>query len=76
MSGSMAYLVGVRYTKWLEDNYGVDTLDAVWTPWSGVEQRDFEAAYKGVFPDTAKNLYQRFGAEYTFNAMKHEVKYI
>ncbi|PKI15733.1 TolB family protein [Colwellia sp. 12G3] len=74
MSGSMAYLVGVRYLKWLEDNYGVDTLDAVWTRWSGVEQRDFEAAFKGVFPDTAKNLYQRFVAEYTFNAMKHEVK--
>ncbi len=74
MSGSMAYLVGVRYLKWLEDNYGVDTLDAVWTRWSGVEQRDFEAAFNGVFPDTAKNLYQRFVAEYTFEAMKHEVK--
>ncbi len=74
MSGSMAYLVGVRYLKWLEDNYGVDILDAVWTRWSGVEQRDFEAAFKGVFPDTAKNLYQRFVAEYTFDAMKHEVK--
>jgi len=74
MSGAMAYLVGVRYLKWLEDNYGVDTLDAVWTRWSGVEQRDFSAAFKGVFPDTAKNLYQRFVAEYTFEAMKHEVK--
>lgn len=74
MSGSMAYLVGVRYLKWLEDNYGIDTLDAVWTRWSGVEQRDFETAFKGVFPDSAKNLYQRFVAEYTFNAMKHEVK--
>jgi len=74
MSGSMAYLVGVRYLKWLEDNYGVATLDAVWTRWSGVEQRDFEAAFKGVFPDTAKNLYQRFVAEYTFKAMKNEIK--
>jgi Tol biopolymer transport system component len=74
MSGSMAYLVGVRYLKWLEDNYGVDTLDAVWTRWSGLEQRDFEVAFKGVFPDTAKNLYQRFVAEYTFDAMRHELK--
>ena len=74
MSGSMAYLVGVRYLRWLEDNYDVDTLDAVWTRWSGVEQRDFETAFEGVFHDTAKNLYQRFIAEYTYNAMKHEVK--
>ncbi|WP_019028801.1 TolB family protein [Colwellia piezophila] len=72
MSGAMAYLVGARYLKWLEENYGIDTLDAVWTRWSGVEQRDFEEAFSGVFPDTAKNLYQRFIAEYTYKAMKHE----
>ena len=74
MSGSMAYLVGVRYLKWLEENYGQDTLDAVWTRWSAVEQRDFESAFKGVFPDTAKNLYQRFVAEYTYKAMQHEAQ--
>ena len=74
MSGSMAYLVGVRYLKWLEDNYGEETLDSVWTRWSAVEQRDFEMAFQGVFPDTAKNLYQRFIAEYTFKAMQHEVQ--
>ena len=74
MSGSMAYLVGVRYLKWLEENYGEETLDAVWTRWSAVEQRDFEKAFKGVFPDTAKNLYQRFIAEYTYKAMQHEAQ--
>ena len=74
MSGSMAYLVGVRYLKWLEENYGQDTLDAVWTRWSAVEQRDFEQAFKGVFPDTAQNLYQRFIAEYTYEAMQHEAQ--
>ncbi|WP_232769296.1 TolB family protein [Colwellia sp. Bg11-28] len=74
MSGSMAYLVGVRYLKWLEENYGEETLDAVWTRWSAVEQRDFEKSFKGVFPDTAKNLYQRFVAEYTYKAMQHEIK--
>ncbi|MEY8200617.1 MAG: hypothetical protein RPS47_15380, partial [Colwellia sp.] len=74
MSSSMAYLVGVRYLKWLEENYGEDTLDAVWTRWSAVEQRDFEQAFKGVFPDTAKKLYQRFIAEYTYKAIQHEVQ--
>lgn len=72
MSGSMAYLVGVRYLKWLEEKYGQDTLDSVWTRWSAVEQRNFEEAFKGVFPDTAQNLYQRFVAEYTYKAMKNE----
>ena len=38
----MAYLVGVRYLKWLEENYGEETLDAVWTRWHAVEQREFE----------------------------------
>jgi hypothetical protein len=74
MSGSMAYLVGVRYLKWLEENYGQDTLDAVWTRWSAVKQRNFEQAFKGVFPDTAQNLYQRFVAEYTYEAMQHEIQ--
>ena len=72
MSGSMAYLVGVRYLKWLEENYGVDTLDAVWTRWSAVKNRNFEKSFEGVFPDTAENLYQRFVAEYTYKAMQHE----
>ncbi|GAW95472.1 MULTISPECIES: TolB family protein [Colwellia] len=74
MSGAMAYLVGVRYLQWLEEKYGQDTLDAVWTRWSAVEQRDFEQAFKGVFPDTAQHLYQRFVAEYTYKAMQHEAQ--
>ncbi len=41
MSGSMAYLVGVRYLKWLEENYGEETLDAVWTRWAAVKNRTF-----------------------------------
>lgn len=72
LSGSMAYLVGVRYLKWLEENYGEDTLDAVWTRWRAVKMRSFEQAFEGVFQDSAKHLYQRFVAEYTFNAMKKE----
>lgn len=72
MSGSMAYIVGVRYLKWLEENYGKETLDAVWTRWSAVKNRTFHQAFSGVFPDSAKNLYQRFVAEYTYEAMTKE----
>ena len=75
LSGSMAYLVGVRYLKWLEENYGEDTLDAVWTRWRAVKKRTFDEAFEGMFQDTAKHLYQRFVAEYTFKAMTKEQKY-
>ncbi len=72
LSGSMAYLIGSRYLKWLEENYGEDTLDAVWTRWRAVKMRSFEQAFEGVFQNSAKHLYQRFVAEYTFNAIKKE----
>jgi len=75
MSGSMAYLVGVRYLKWLEDNYGEDTLDAVWSRWKAVKQRNFNESFEGVFQDSAEHLYQRFVAEYTFKAMDKESQY-
>jgi len=70
MSGSMAYLVGVRYLKWLEENYGEENLDAVWTRWSAVESRTFNQAFNGVFPESAEQLYQRFVVEYTVQVMQ------
>ncbi|TPH13221.1 TolB family protein [Litorilituus lipolyticus] len=75
MSGSMAYLVGVRYLQWLEENYGEDTLDAVWTRWTAVKNRTFNQAFNGVFPQSAKSLYQRFIAEYTHQALQKEAHY-
>ncbi len=75
LSGSMAYLVGVRYLKWLEENYSEETLDAVWTRWSAVKNRDFDEAFQGVFQDSAQHLYQRFVAEYTYQAMQNEANF-
>ncbi len=72
MAGSMAYLVGVRYLQWLEDEYGKESLDAVWTRMQAVEQRDFNEAFKGAFGASAKKLYRRFVAEYTYKAMSQE----
>ena len=72
LSGSMAYLVGVRYLKWLEETYSEATLDAVWTRWSAVKDRSFDEAFTGVFQDSAQHLYQRFVAEYTYKAMQNE----
>jgi hypothetical protein len=67
--GSMAYLVGVRYLSWLEKNYSDKTLDAVWTRLRGKKSRSFNDAFKGVFLETPEYLYQRFVAEFTFNAL-------
>lgn len=74
MSGSMAYLVGVRYLKWLEESYGEKTLDAVWTRWSAVKSRTFNQAFNGIFPETAEHLYQRFVVEYTVQVMQQHNK--
>ncbi|GHB70294.1 hypothetical protein GCM10008107_19560 [Psychrosphaera saromensis] len=67
--GSMAYLVGVRYLSWLEKNYSEETLDSVWTRLRGKKSRSFNDAFKGVFLETPEYLYQRFVAEFTFNAL-------
>jgi hypothetical protein len=72
MAGSMAYLMGVRFLYWLENNYSKDTLDAVWTRMQGVKTRDFDDAFSGVFGEGASTLYRRFIAEYTYKAMAKE----
>ncbi|WP_440054498.1 TolB family protein [Pseudoalteromonas sp. T1lg65] len=72
LSGSMAYILGVRFLAWLEDNYGAQTLDAVWTRAQAVKSRDFEEAFSGVFRDSPATLYKRFVAEYTYKAMQSQ----
>ncbi|ATC96363.1 TolB family protein [Pseudoalteromonas tunicata] len=72
MTGSMAYLVGVRYLQWLEDTFDKATLDAVWTRLQAVESRDFEEAFKGAFGQPAQTLYRRFVAEYTYKTLAKE----
>ncbi|AIY64193.1 TolB family protein [Pseudoalteromonas piratica] len=72
MAGSMAYLVGVRYLQWLEENYSKEQLDAVWTRMQAVKKRDFESAFEGVFLEKPSKLYRRFVAEYTHKALSKE----
>ncbi|MCG7536071.1 hypothetical protein [Pseudoalteromonas sp. OOF1S-7] len=71
-SSAMAYLLGVRFLAWLEDNHGKERLDAVWTRVHGVRKRSFEGAFKGVYGQSAAQLYRRFIAEYTYQAMARE----
>ncbi|MCF2859726.1 hypothetical protein L1286_19790 [Pseudoalteromonas sp. SMS1] len=70
-ASAMAYLLGSRFLAWLEAEFGQQTLDAVWTRTMAVESRDFESAFNGIFGQPARRLYQRFIAQYTFQAIQH-----
>ncbi|KZN44251.1 TolB family protein [Pseudoalteromonas luteoviolacea] len=71
-ASAMAYLLGSRFLAWLEAGYGQKTLDAVWTRVVAVEARSFESAFSGAFGQTAQQLYRRFIAEFTYQAMLEE----
>ncbi|MBQ4813909.1 hypothetical protein J8M20_21265 [Pseudoalteromonas luteoviolacea] len=71
-ASAMAYLLGARFLAWLEKRHGEDTLDAVWTRLVAVEARGFESAFSGIFGQTAQQLYRRFIAEFTYQAMQEE----
>lgn len=73
-AGGFAYLVGARFLAWLEQSYGSAKLDAVWTRSVAVKQRSFEQAFTGVYGVSAEHLYQRFVAEYSFQAMQQQQK--
>ncbi|AOT06437.1 TolB family protein [Pseudoalteromonas luteoviolacea] len=68
-ASAMAYLLGARFLAWLEHEYGEATLDAVWTRVNAVEGRDFDIAFQGAFGKPAMQLYRRFIAQYTYQAM-------
>ncbi|WP_052262629.1 TolB family protein [Pseudoalteromonas luteoviolacea] len=68
-ASAMAYLLGARFLAWLEHEYGDATLDAVWTRVNAIEGRNFERAFRGAFGKPAMQLYRRFIAQYTYQAM-------
>ncbi|MDK2598215.1 TolB family protein [Pseudoalteromonas obscura] len=69
-ASAMAYLLGARFLAWLEQEYDEATLDAVWTRVNAVESRNFEVAFHGAFGKSAIQLYRRFIAEYTHQAIQ------
>jgi hypothetical protein len=69
---SMAYLVGSAYLEWLVERTGPDSPRHLWARLSARSNRDFDAAFEGVFGDTPAALYDRFTAEVTWRAMEVE----
>ena len=54
---SMAYLVGSAYLEWLVERAGPDSPRHLWARLSARTNRDFDAAFEGVFGDPPATLY-------------------
>lgn len=69
---SMAYLMGSAYLEWLQRREGPEALRHLWTRLAAHRQRTFDEAFRGVFGDSPRKLYNRFCAELTFRALSLE----
>lgn len=70
--GAMAYLVGSAYLEWLEEKSGPGSLKKLWARMTARQARGFDDAFRGVFGDSPRDLYDRFRAEVTYKAMEIE----
>lgn len=72
MGMSMAYLVGSAYLEWLERRSGEESLRNLWARLTARQERSFAVAFEGVFGDSPADLYDRFAAELTYDALALE----
>ena len=71
-TASFAYLVGSAYLEWLARRGGDSSLVALWRRSTAVTDRTFDDAFRGVYGDSPADLYDRFVAEITSNAITLE----
>jgi hypothetical protein len=71
-TGSFAYLVGSAYFEWLARREGDSSIVALWRRLTAVTDRSFDAAFSGVYGDSPAELYARFSAEVTADALAIE----
>lgn len=70
--GSFAYLVGSAYLEWLARRQGDSSLVALWRRMTAVKDRSFGQAFVGVYGASPEELYGRFSAEVTADALALE----
>ena len=70
LGGAMAYLAGSAFLEWLVARSGDESLPHLWQRMTAREDRDFVAAFSGVFGDTPQALYGRFTADLTGKALR------
>ena len=71
-SGSFAYLAGSAYLEWLARREGDSSLVALWRRMTAVTDRSFDQAFTGVYGAGPAELYGRFVAEITGDALALE----
>lgn len=71
-TGSFAYLVGSAYLEWLARREGDSSVVALWRRMTAVTNRSFDAAFLGVYGAMPSELYARFSAEVTADALALE----
>ena len=72
MGGSMAYLVGSTFLEWLADRDGADSLPRLWKRMASRRGGSFDTCFRAVFGEAPADLYDRFTAEVTAQAIEEE----
>ena len=72
LGGSMAYLVGSTFLEWLERAQGEGSLVRLWKRLTSRRGGDFDACFRAVFGRAPTDLYDRFRAELTAQAIAEE----
>jgi hypothetical protein len=67
--GEIPYLVGSAYLEWLAERHGDSSLVHLWRRLSARQSRSFAGAFTGVFGAPPDELYGRFMAELTADAV-------
>ncbi len=71
-TGSFAYLAGSAYLEWLGRREGDASITALWRRLTAKTVRSFDDAFVGVYGGTPAQLYGRFVAEVTADALAFE----
>lgn len=71
-TGSFAYLAGSAYLEWLARREGDSSIVALWRRMTAVTDRSFNEAFVGVYGAGPSELYGRFTAEITGEALALE----
>jgi Tol biopolymer transport system component len=71
-TSSYAYLVGSAYLEWLARREGDSSIVALWRRMTAVTGRSFDQAFAGVYGAGPADLYGRFSAEVTTQALELE----
>ncbi|MGH7663624.1 MAG: TolB family protein [Gemmatimonadaceae bacterium] len=70
--GALAYLAGSAFIEWLVRRDGEESLPHLWRRMTAREDRGFVEAFAGVYGGTPDDLYDRFTAELTAEAIAIE----